>query len=199
MSSSPVTIPGASYARIRASAAEWLTRLEEQADPNLRDEFEQWCAADARHRAEFLRLQAAWRQGDRLARLRPLDGRVDADLLGVFNKDLLLGCRNDPRAKKSRQLAPTANTKPRETEREKKIVLLPGTRLAAIAEFLLTRAIFRRYVRPIIADMQDEYVECIARGERWRAHWVAVRGHFLVVPGWVYALVSRAVRKFFGA
>ena len=44
----------------------------------------QWLSEDARHHAAFARLEARWRQVDRLRSLRPLDGRVDADLLDTF-------------------------------------------------------------------------------------------------------------------
>ena len=65
-----------------AQAAAWLVRREasdfsaaEQA------EFEAWASADPRHRAAFVRLEAAWRRADRLRGLKPLDGSVDEDLL----------------------------------------------------------------------------------------------------------------------
>jgi hypothetical protein len=120
------------------------------------------------------------------------------DLLRFPNEDQERG-RNDPSASKPRQQVLPLRAEHEESGQQRKIVLPPGARLAAIAEFILTRESYKRYVRPIIADMQDEYVECIARGDEWRAHWVAVRGHFLVVPGWIYALVSRAARRIFGA
>src|SRR6185503_2463902 len=67
---------------LEAQAAAWLVRREasdfsaaEQA------EFEAWASADPRHRAAFVRLEAAWRRADRLRGLKPLDGSVDEDLL----------------------------------------------------------------------------------------------------------------------
>jgi ferric-dicitrate binding protein FerR (iron transport regulator) len=180
-----------------AAAAEWLTRLEGRPEPKVWDEFERWVGADRRHEAAFIRIRCAWQQVDRLRLLRPLDGKIDADLLDFLNEDRALGRRNEPRAKKSPELTSIRRTTRDRNDWQSRILLLPGTRLAAIAEFILTRESFRRYVRPMIADMQDEYVECIAKGDEWRARWVAVRGHFLVVPGWMYALVSRAVRRIF--
>lgn len=65
-----------------AQAAAWLVRRE-AADfsPGDLEAFDAWMAADARHRAIYLRLENAWRRADRLNRLRPLDGKVDEDLL----------------------------------------------------------------------------------------------------------------------
>ena len=65
-----------------AQAAEWLVRRE-RADFGEQDRlaFDAWLQADPRHRAAYVRLEAAWRQADRLNRLRPLDGKVDEDLL----------------------------------------------------------------------------------------------------------------------
>src|SRR5262245_18168374 len=65
-----------------AQAAAWLVRREV---PNFsgaaQAEFEAWANADPRHRAVFVRLEAAWRRADRLRGLKPLDGTVDEDLL----------------------------------------------------------------------------------------------------------------------
>jgi transmembrane sensor len=65
-----------------AQAAAWLVRREaphfSAAD---QAEFEAWANADPRHRATFVRLEAAWRRADRLRGLKPLDGTVDEDLL----------------------------------------------------------------------------------------------------------------------
>ena len=65
-------------------AAEWLVRLD--ADPSAATSslWLQWLSKDARHHAAFARLEARWRQVDCLRSLRPLDGRVDVDLLDTF-------------------------------------------------------------------------------------------------------------------
>jgi transmembrane sensor len=67
---------------LEAQAATWLIRREA---PDFTAEesaaFDAWLAADARHRAAYLRLEAAWRRADLLSRLRPLDGTVDENLL----------------------------------------------------------------------------------------------------------------------
>jgi hypothetical protein len=69
------------------------------------------------------------------------------------------------------------------------VVLPPGHRLAEVARFLLTRDGFKRYVAPVIADMQEEYIEAIAAGHEGHALWIAIRGHLLVFPNWLYALI----------
>ncbi len=71
-----------------------------------------------------------------------------------------------------------------------KIILLPGYRLATAAKFLLTRAAFKRYVAPVIADMQEEYIQDIVSGREGHARWIAVRVWLLVIPGWLCAFVA---------
>jgi ferric-dicitrate binding protein FerR (iron transport regulator) len=165
---------------INRSAAMWLARLESPSSPELWDEFQNWLEAHPRHRAAFIRLRVAWNSVDSMREMRPIDGTIDLDLL-------------------SPEPASAADSQNTRSEHRRKILMPPGTRIAAIAEFLLTRETYRRYVKPIIADMQDEYIEHLARGHKWRARWIAARGHFLVVPGWIYALVTRAVKRIFSA
>jgi ferric-dicitrate binding protein FerR (iron transport regulator) len=65
-------------------AAEWLVRLDADPSAATLSLWLQWLSKDARHHAAFARLEARWRQVDCLRSLRPLDGRVDADLLDTF-------------------------------------------------------------------------------------------------------------------
>jgi hypothetical protein len=81
----------------------------------------------------------------------------------------------------------------------KLVQTVPGTRLSEITRFLLAKGSYRRYVVPVIADMQHEYVEAIAAGDKWHARWIAVRGHLLVLPGWLYGFLARAVKRIFTA
>jgi transmembrane sensor len=67
---------------LEAKAAAWLVRREApDFSPEEQALLDSWLLASPRHASAFLRLEAAWRRADRLKRLRPLDGRVDADLL----------------------------------------------------------------------------------------------------------------------
>jgi ferric-dicitrate binding protein FerR (iron transport regulator) len=65
-------------------AAEWLVRLDADPSTATTSLWLQWLSKDARHHAAFARLEARWRQVDCLRSLRPLDGRVDVDLLDTF-------------------------------------------------------------------------------------------------------------------
>jgi len=65
-------------------AAEWLVRLDADPSAATMSLWLQWLSKDARHHAAFARLEARWRQVDCLRSLRPLDGRVDVDLLDTF-------------------------------------------------------------------------------------------------------------------
>jgi ferric-dicitrate binding protein FerR (iron transport regulator) len=79
------------------------------------------------------------------------------------------------------------------------IQTIPGTRLTSIARFVLTKEGFQRYVAPAIADMQEEYVEAVAKGDERHAQWIAIRGHLLVIPGWLYGFLTRAIKRIFTA
>jgi transmembrane sensor len=67
---------------IELEASRWLaSRDARPADAELASAFDHWLNADIRHRVTYLKLEAAWRRGDKLRDLRPLDRGVDADLL----------------------------------------------------------------------------------------------------------------------
>ena len=68
---------------VEDEAAKWVVRNEipDQHSGEIA-RFEAWFAADVRHRAAYLRLQAAWRRTSVLfARRRPYSGAVNIDLL----------------------------------------------------------------------------------------------------------------------
>jgi transmembrane sensor len=69
---------------IEAEAAEWLIRLERDSAPQTQAAFAEWLAADARHRAMYVRLEKTWRHADILHKLQPLDGDIDANVLDKF-------------------------------------------------------------------------------------------------------------------
>lgn len=58
----------------------------------------------------------------------------------------------------------------------------PGYGLAAVARFVLTKGAYQRYVAPVIADMQFEYIDAIGKGRDTHARWIRIRGYGLV--GW---------------
>lgn len=66
---------------IEQRAAEWLVRLEADTAPASPADLEAFLAQHPRYKAAYTRLSAAWRRFDGLAKLKPLDGAVDADLL----------------------------------------------------------------------------------------------------------------------
>jgi transmembrane sensor len=69
---------------IEAAAAAWLIRLERDPSPAQQAAFEEWIAADARHRAAFVRLEKTWTHADVLRKLRPLNGEVDENIIDKF-------------------------------------------------------------------------------------------------------------------
>jgi transmembrane sensor len=65
-----------------ATAMGWLVKTESpDCTPQQRREFEQWLGEDVRHRVAFTIATKSRERIDRLSSLRPLDGRVDPDLL----------------------------------------------------------------------------------------------------------------------
>jgi transmembrane sensor len=67
---------------IELQASRWLaSRDARPMDTELASAFDQWLNADIRHRVAYLKLESAWRRGDRLRDLRPLDRGIDPDLL----------------------------------------------------------------------------------------------------------------------
>jgi len=68
------------------SAAIWLIRLDcGSPSTDDRENYDQWMASSARHRAAYRRLEKAWRQADNLQRLRPLDGSINPALLTDYS------------------------------------------------------------------------------------------------------------------
>ena len=68
-------------AAINEAAAIWLLRLDASASAELRKDFQKWLDEEPRHRAAFVRLRSAWYTSEKFGLLRPVDGRVDADLI----------------------------------------------------------------------------------------------------------------------
>lgn len=67
---------------IDLQASRWLASRDARPDDaELTTAFDQWLHADIRHRVAYLKLEAAWRRGDKLRELRPLDRGVNPDLL----------------------------------------------------------------------------------------------------------------------
>src|SRR5262249_16874646 len=62
---------------IESQAAEWLVRRDRAETPQQRQAFEQWLAADARHRYAYLQLQNSWQHADGLKTWIPHRGRVN--------------------------------------------------------------------------------------------------------------------------
>jgi transmembrane sensor len=65
---------------IEQQAAEWVARIDLRGTPEEWAALDTWLAANARHRAAFLRLSVAWRRADQLKKLAPPSGFVDPDL-----------------------------------------------------------------------------------------------------------------------
>ncbi len=74
--------PESDETRVRDEAAAWVLREDRGLTPREQDEFLQWLAADARHKAELARQRDDWRRLDLLGQWRPEHGhRPNRDLL----------------------------------------------------------------------------------------------------------------------
>jgi len=71
----------------------------------------------------------------------------------------------------------------------------PGFKLASVTKSFLSPTAFKMFVEPVIADMQEEYVCAAAASEKARARWICIRGHMLVIPGWLYAFFAGWLTK----
>jgi hypothetical protein len=72
-----------------------------------------------------------------------------------------------------------------------RLLMPPGVALAKVSRFLLPPKAWRTYIRPIIADMQEEYCLAISKGDLWHARWIALRGHLQVFfPGGLLGMLS---------
>ena len=58
------------------------------------------------------------------------------------------------------------------------IVLPPGSRLSRCVECFYSKRTVGQVFFLIIADMQHEYIEALAKGEKWKARWVRLRGYW---------------------
>jgi len=83
----------------------------------------------------------------------------------------------------------------RKETRKKRVLGPPGYWLARFARAVLIDDGFRRYVQPMVADMQHEYMESLAAGHKEKANWVLFRGYLFVFPASIYALWSCLVRR----
>jgi len=97
--------------KLDAQAAQWLIRSEAPSfTPQDQAAFEEWLAADPRHRAVYMRLASAWGKAEQLRRLRPFDGAVNENLLTEATLPSLQRTESPPRRRIWRQLAIAAAT-----------------------------------------------------------------------------------------
>ncbi len=76
-----------------------------------------------------------------------------------------------------------------------RIQLPPGMVVASLLRQVLTPTAYRNWVLVALSEMQAEYVEELAAGHVWRARWVALRGHMLLVLPWLYAICPKMLRR----
>lgn len=82
------------------------------------------------------------------------------------------------------------------TIRKRQVTLPPGFRLSAAARAVLTPRAYRQHVLVAVSEMQAEYIEEIDSGNEWKARWVSLRGHMLILWALVRAALPTRVRAF---
>lgn len=82
-----------------------------------------------------------------------------------------------------------------------RLTLPPGHRLRRVADFIYSPKTMARVFDPILADMQHEWMEAIAKNRFAQAKWIRFRGYWsFVVAGGLYAVVkavSPIIKLFF--
>lgn len=81
-----MTPPAETSPDIAQAAAEWVIRRDRGLSVREQAEFARWHAADTRHREEFDRIAAGWRDLDRLAPAPMLSAAADAVVLRARNR-----------------------------------------------------------------------------------------------------------------
>jgi hypothetical protein len=68
-----------------------------------------------------------------------------------------------------------------------------------LADFVYSQKDVCRVFKPVIDDMQFEYIEALAAGRLWKARWVCIRGRSAFWTTVVVHASTSAVLKVFGA
>ena len=62
--------------------------------------------------------------------------------------------------------------------RYSRVVRAPSTRLRRLAELCFSKKVYGLVFEPILSDLQVEYFEALAEGDRWKARFALVRGYW---------------------
>jgi hypothetical protein len=62
-----------------------------------------------------------------------------------------------------------------------RIAMPPVHALVAVGSFLLSRAVYLRYIEPFVDDIRCEYFKALQEGNKVRAAWVVARGYGYVL------------------
>ena len=61
--------------------------------------------------------------------------------------------------------------------KSERVIRAPGTLARTVLSFVFSKRAFETVFGQAIVDMQEEYVEALANGKKWKARWVVVRDH----------------------
>jgi len=154
---------------------------------------------DAEPGQQIERLLVELREGEKQGWVHFVGRREFVTRIAAFDADKSTRLILDAKSVRFQRVVPHNQRQPKAGARATRIRRPPGTHLARGAAFLLTKEAYRRYVYPVIADLQHEYIEAVVAGEELRARWIAVRGWLQVIPGWLVAfaggLVGWVVKK----
>jgi hypothetical protein len=70
----------------------------------------------------------------------------------------------------------------------------PGILVASVLRQVLAPTEYRKWVLVAVSEMQAEYFEELVAGHVWRARWVALRGHLVLVLSVLYSICPRLRR-----
>jgi len=74
------------------------------------------------------------------------------------------------------------------------IVRPPGSTCRSVIDFFYSPKTVARVFDPILADMQAEWVEAIARGRHYKASWIRLRGYWEIARAAGFHSLLRALR-----
>ena len=62
-----------------------------------------------------------------------------------------------------------------------------------VAGMLMSPAGYRAYFAPHVADMHEQYFECLKRGNLWGARRAVIRANLYAVPSWIWGVIAHVL------
>ena len=83
-----------------------------------------------------------------------------------------------------------------ERRNEVRVERAPGSTILNLLAKLLPKKFHKAVIEPTVSDMQDEYVDALAAGNKWHRRWIWWRGHFSVLLALLVGAKVGIIKKF---